>query len=114
MRVLVAGGAGFVGSHLCEALLAGGHEIVCLDDLSTGRRSNVAHLEPDDRFQLIVGDVTKAPEVEVDVVLHLASPASPVDYDRRPLETMAANSLGTWRLLEIARRAGARLVYAST
>jgi nucleoside-diphosphate-sugar epimerase len=114
MRVLVAGGAGFVGSHLCEALLASGHAVTCLDDLSTGRRANVVHLESVDRFELVTADVTTAPDLEVDVVLHLASPASPVDYDKRPLETLAANSSGTWRLLDIARQSGARLVYAST
>jgi nucleoside-diphosphate-sugar epimerase len=114
MRILVAGGAGFVGSHLCEALLASGHVVVCLDDLSSGRRANVTKLESGDGFSLVVADVTKAPDLEVDVVLHLASPASPVDYDRRPLDTLAANSMGTWRLLELARQAGARLVYAST
>ena len=114
MRVLVAGGAGFVGSHLCEALMGSGHTVICLDDLSSGRRTNVAAFESSERFQLMVADVTTAPDVEVDVILHLASPASPVDYDQRPLATLAANSIGTWRLLELAQRAGARLVYAST
>jgi nucleoside-diphosphate-sugar epimerase len=114
MKVLVAGGAGFVGSHLCEALLAAGHQVSCLDDLSTGRHTNIAPLEAHPHFHLTVANVREAPQVDVDVVLHLASPASPVDYDQRPLETLAANSLGTWRLLEIAQQSGARVIYAST
>ena len=114
MKVLVAGGAGFVGSHLCEAFIARGHEVVSLDDLSSGRTANLVGLAVDPRFTAIVGNVLEAPDLDVDLVMHLASPASPVDYDRRPLETLAANSSGTWRLLDVARRAGARFLYAST
>lgn len=114
MKVLVAGGAGFIGSHVCDRLLSDGHEVVCLDNLSTGSRENIAHLEPSTSFRLILADVVDAPDMDVDRILHLASPASPVDYDRLPLETMRANALGTWRLLEVARRSGATLTFAST
>lgn len=114
MRALVAGGAGFVGSHTCRALLAAGHEVICLDDLSTGARANIEELEGRPDFTFLEVDVAATPRVEVDVILHLASPASPVDYERMPLQTMAANSLGTWRLLEIAADTGARLTFAST
>ncbi|MFI5226839.1 MAG: NAD-dependent epimerase/dehydratase family protein [Candidatus Limnocylindrales bacterium] len=114
MRALVAGGAGFVGSHTCRALLAAGHEVICLDDLSTGARANIEELESRPDFTFLEVDVAATPPVEVDVILHLASPASPVDYERMPLQTMAANSLGTWRLLEIAADTGARLTFAST
>lgn len=114
MRVLVAGGAGFVGSHLCDRLVADGHSVVCLDNLVTGARANVAGLAGHSRFTFIEADVAKAPDLDVDVILHLASPASPVDYDRLPLETLAANSIGTWRLLDVARAAGAHLTFVST
>ncbi len=114
MRVLVAGGAGFIGSNLSRALLDRGHEVVCVDNFVTGTRSNIAELEDDPAFTFIEADVAEAPMVEVDRVLHLASPASPVDYDRLPLETMAANSLGTWRLLRIANEVGAGFTFVST
>jgi len=114
MRVLVAGGAGFIGSSVLRELLARGHEVICLDDFSTGHRRNIEPLLENPAFELIETDVTQAPDVAVEVVLHLASPASPVDYDRLPLETMRANSQGTWRLLEVAREAGATLTYTST
>lgn len=114
MRVLVAGGAGFVGSHLCDRLVADGHAVTCLDNLVTGSRENVAGLAGHPRFTFIEADVAAAPQMEVDAILHLASPASPVDYDRLPLETLAANSIGTWRLLEVARAAGAHLTFVST
>lgn len=110
----MAGGAGFVGSHVCEELLTRGHDVVCVDDFSTGARSNVDHLTSSARFEVIEADVASAPQVEVEAILHLASPASPVDYARMPLHTMAANSLGTWRLLDIAAATGARLTFVST
>jgi nucleoside-diphosphate-sugar epimerase len=114
VRVLVAGGAGFIGSHLCEALLARGDEVIALDDLSTGSRANVAAFADHPRFSLIEADAAEAPDVAVDLVMHLASPASPVHYDAWPLKTLAANSLGTWRLLDVARASGARFVFTST
>ncbi|MHB1584698.1 MAG: UDP-glucuronic acid decarboxylase family protein [Acidimicrobiales bacterium] len=115
-RVVVAGGAGFVGSHLCDALLARGDQVVCLDDLSTGRRDNLAGALADDRFELVVADVSREVAVDgpVDAVCHLASPASPPAYLRRPLETLAVGSEGTRRLLELAAAHRARFLLAST
>jgi nucleoside-diphosphate-sugar epimerase len=114
VRVLVAGGAGFIGSHVCERLVGDGHRVVCLDNFVTGSRSNIAGLLGRASFELVEADVVETPRLEVDLILHLASPASPVDYDRLPLETMRANALGTWRLLELAAEVGARLVFTST
>jgi dTDP-glucose 4,6-dehydratase len=119
VRVLVAGGSGFLGSHVCRRLVADGHEVVCVDNLSTGRRANVADLEANPAFTFLEADVVglaaaALPGREPDVILHLASPASPVDYDRLPLETLAVNSHGTWSLLEIAATTGARFLYTST
>jgi nucleoside-diphosphate-sugar epimerase len=119
VRFLVAGGAGFVGSHLCRRLVDEGHEVTCVDSLLTGRRDNVADLIGQPGFVFVEADVTSLegsalPAAPPDVVLHLASPASPVDYDRLPLETLAVNSAGTWRLLDVAAAARARLVYVST
>jgi dTDP-glucose 4,6-dehydratase len=115
-RVVVAGGAGFLGSHLCDRLVARGDEVVCLDDLSTGSEENLAHLEGKTGFTLVAADVSKQVPVlgPVDAVFNLASPASPAAYLVRPLETLAAGSEGTRRLLELAERTGARLVLAST
>jgi len=115
-RVVVAGGAGFLGSHLCQALVGRGDQVVCLDDLSTGRRANVAELVGASGFELVVADVSaEVPVVgPVDAVCHLASPASPPAYLARPLETLAAGSEGTRRLLELAGRHGARFLLAST
>jgi len=114
VRALVAGGSGFVGAHLCRRLIDDGHEVVCVDNLVTGSLANIEDLLTHPRFEFHRIDVARAPSVPVDVVLHLASPASPVDYDRLPLETMDANSVGTGRLLAVARDANARLVYVST
>lgn len=114
MKVLVAGGAGFIGSHVVRELRRRDHEVVVVDDFSTGRRENLDDLCDDPGFRLIETDVQQTPAISVDAILHLASPASPVDYDRLPLETLAANSVGTWRLLEVARGAGASLTYTST
>ena len=117
-RVVVAGGAGFLGSHLCDRLIARGDIVVCLDDLSTGTRENVAHLQSHDRFSLVVTDVSEKVELEdastVDAVCNLASPASPPAYLARPFDTLAAGSEGTRRLLELAREHGARFLMAST
>lgn len=113
-RVLVAGGAGFIGSHLCRRLIEDGHVVVCLDNLVTGRRGNIADLEGRAGFEFVQADVTAAPDVKADLVLHLASPASPVHYQEHAIETMLANSVGTQRLLEVAASNGARFVFAST
>lgn len=116
MRVLVAGGAGFIGSHLCDRLVMEGHDVVCLDNLLTGRSTNVDHLVGRSTFTFIEADLIQQlpPMQPVHRIYHLASPASPVDYRRHPLETLRANSEGTRRLLELAVRDGARLLYAST
>lgn len=116
MRVVVTGGAGFVGSHLCEALLGRGHEVVCVDDLSTGSTDNVAHLRSDERFDLVESDVASGLDIPggVGLVLHFASPASPADYLRLPVETLRVGSAGTMNALDLARRDGARFVMAST
>ena len=117
-RVVVAGGAGFLGSHLCDRLVERGDAVVCLDDLSTGSTDNVAHLLGSDRFRLVVTDVSEKVELgddaKVDAVCHLASPASPPAYLGRPLETLAVGSEGTRRLLELARVHDARFLLAST
>ena len=115
-RVLVAGGAGFLGSHLCDRLLGRGDRVVCVDDLSTGRRANVAHLLDDPSFSLVEADVTGGIPVAgpFDAVCHLASPASPTAYRRRPLETLAVGSVGTRLLLDLADTHGARFLLAST
>lgn len=115
-RVVVTGGAGFLGSHICERLVARGDQVVCVDDLSTGRRANLAALEGRPGFTFLEADVALALPVAgpVDAVLHLASAASPVEYLRRPLETLAVGSEGTRRGLELAASHGARFLLAST
>jgi dTDP-glucose 4,6-dehydratase len=115
-RQVVLGGGGFLGSHLCDRLLDRGDEVVCVDDFSTGRRSNVAHLEARPDFTLVEADVSRTLPVDgpVDGVFNLASPASPPDYLALPLETLAVGSEGTRRGLELARRHGARYLLAST
>jgi dTDP-glucose 4,6-dehydratase len=115
-RAVVAGGAGFVGSHLCERLLAEGWDVMCLDDFSTGNACNVEHLLGDRHFRLLESDVSAHVHVPgtVDAVFHLASPASPVDYLRLPIHTLKAGSLGTMNLLGLAKGKGARFLLAST
>lgn len=110
------GGAGFLGSHLCEALLAAGWHVVCLDNFLTGAPGNVAHLARHPGFELVHCDVTENMHVrgEVDLLLHFASPASPVDYLELPIETLRVGSVGTERALRLARDKGARFVLAST
>lgn len=116
MRVVVTGGGGFLGSHLCEALLRRGDEVVCLDDLSTGQPENLTHLGTYPGFEFVHTDVSVAADVPgaVDAVAHLASPASPPDYLRMPLQTLAVGSRGTENALELARRNNARFLLAST
>ena len=117
-HIVVAGGAGFLGSHLCDYLIARGDSVVCVDDLSTGTRDNVAHLMDLDQFALVVTDVSEKVDLgsgdKVDAVCNLASPASPPAYLERPLQTMAVGSEGTRRLLELARDHEARFLMAST
>ncbi|CAM5457067.1 MULTISPECIES: UDP-glucuronic acid decarboxylase family protein [Streptomyces] len=115
-HAVVTGGAGFVGSHLCTALLAQGASVTCIDDLSTGARENIAHLKGRPGFAFVEADVTEPFRIgrEVDLVLHFASPASPADYLRLPLHTLDTGSLGTRNALAVARAHGARFVLAST
>lgn len=114
MRVLVTGGAGFIGSHLCERLLADGHEVICLDNFFTGRRENVSHLLDDHRFELVRHDVTEPILLEVDQIYNLACPASPVHYQYNPVKTVKTNVMGTLNMLGLAKRVRARILQAST
>ncbi len=115
-KALVSGGAGFLGSHLCDRLIAEGCEVWSVDNFITGRRANVAHLEKHPRFRLIEQDVSEpfAFRDDLDYVLHLASPASPPDFKRIPFDTLRAGSYATHNLLELAREKGARFFLAST
>ena len=116
MRVVITGGAGFLGSHLCEQLLATEHQVCCVDSLITGRWENIAAFEKHPGFTFLRHDVTKPIEVEgaVDAVMHFASPASPVDYLRLPIQTLKVGSLGTHNALGLAKARGARFLLAST
>jgi len=115
MADLVAGGAGFIGSHLCERLIDEGRTVICVDNFLTGRRVNVEHLLSSPRFALLELDLIQgAPDVEAERIYHLASPASPPGYTRFPLETMRVNSEGTRHLLALAASTGSRFLYAST
>jgi dTDP-glucose 4,6-dehydratase len=115
-RALVTGGAGFVGSHLCERLLSEGYRVMCMDNLRTGALENVAHLEGDADFEYIDHDVTAYINVpgELDEVYHFASPASPVDFERIPIPILKVGSLGTHNSLGLALAKGARFILAST
>lgn len=115
-RTIVTGGAGFLGSHLCDALLARGDDVVAVDNFVTGREVNVAHLLDHERFTLVTHDVTEGLPIDgpVDQILHFASPASPPGYLARPLATLKAGSFATHHALELAERAGARFLLAST
>ena len=114
MKVLVTGGAGFIGSHLCERLVLQGHEVVCLDNFFTGRRDNVRHLLDYRSFELLRHDVCEPLLLQVDQVYNLACPASPVHYQYNPIKTVKSNVMGTLNMLVLARRAGARILQAST
>ncbi|MEO7793885.1 MAG: UDP-glucuronic acid decarboxylase family protein [Thermoanaerobaculia bacterium] len=115
-RALVTGGAGFLGSHLCERLIAEGMSVVAVDNLVTGKTQNVAHLLGRDDFELVLHDVSKPIEVSgpIDYVLHFASPASPIDYLELPIQTLKVGSLGTHNSLGLAKAKGARYLLAST
>jgi dTDP-glucose 4,6-dehydratase len=116
MRVLVTGAAGFLGSHLCDRLLAQGHRVVGMDNFITGNAANVAHLRSHPAFQFVLHDVTNFIELggPLDAVLHFASPASPVDYLQFPIQTLKVGSLGTHKALGLAKAKGARFLLAST
>lgn len=113
-KILVSGGAGFLGSHLCERLLKAGHDVLCVDDLSTGSRHNIAHLHGERGFAFRRHDVTQPLDIQADVIYNLACPASPVQYQAAPVRTLRASVLGALNLLELAKRSGARIVQAST
>ena len=113
-RVLVTGGAGFLGSHLCERLLVDGHEVVCADNFYTGRRANVAHLLSHPLFELLRHDVTFPLYVEVDQIYNLACPASPVHYQHDPVQTTKTSVHGAINMLGLAKRTGAKILQAST
>lgn len=113
-RVLVTGGSGFIGSHLCDRLIREGHEVVCLDNFFTGRRGNVRHLLGNPSFELIRHDITESILIEVDQIFHLACPASPVHYQYNPVKTIKTNVLGTINMLGLAKRVKAPILLAST
>ncbi len=113
-RIAVTGGAGFVGSHLCERLLAAGHEVVCLDNFFTGARHNVEHLLGERRFELVRHDVVQPLVIEVDEIFHLACPASPIHYQRNPVRTIRTAVHGTLNMLDMAREVRAKILIAST
>jgi UDP-glucuronate decarboxylase len=114
MKVLVTGGAGFIGSHLCERLVGQGHEVICLDNFFTGVRDNVRHLMDSGRFELLRHDVCEPLLLQVDQIYNLACPASPVHYQYNPVKTVKSNVLGALNMLSLAHRVGARILQAST
>lgn len=114
MRILVTGGAGFIGSHLCERLLTEGHDVLCLDNFFTGRRENIFHLLDDRRFELLRHDVIEPILVEVDQIYNLACPASPIHYQYNPVKTVKTSVMGMINMLGLAKRVRARILQAST
>lgn len=123
MKILVSGGAGFLGSHLCDKLIEEGHQVICVDNLLTGNEENIKHLKNNPYFEFAIQDVTGnldiSPDLKLDQIYHLASPASPSmhsnkSYHALPFETMAVNSIGTWNLAELATQMGAKFLFAST
>jgi UDP-glucuronate decarboxylase len=114
MRVLITGGAGFIGSHLCERLLRDGEEVICLDNFFTGRRENVLHLLDDRNFELLRHDVIEPILLEVDQIYNLACPASPIHYQYNPVKTVKTSVMGAINMLGLAKRVRARILQAST
>lgn len=113
-RILITGGAGFIGSHLCEALLSKGNKVLCLDNFHTGRKENVAHLMENPSFEMIEHDVVEPLDVEVDRIYNLACPASPVHYQYDPVKTVQTNVLGAIHMLDLARKLSVPILQAST
>ncbi|MBE0642092.1 MAG: GDP-mannose 4,6-dehydratase, partial [Bacteroidales bacterium] len=113
-KILVTGGAGFVGSHLCESLLNKGHEVVCLDNYFTGQKRNIVHLIGHPYFELVRHDVTMPFYIEVDEIYNLACPASPVHYQYNPIKTVKTSVMGAVNMLGLAKRIRARILQAST
>jgi UDP-glucuronate decarboxylase len=114
MRILVTGGAGFIGSHLCETLLKDRHEVICLDNYFTGSKRNIYHLLDSHNFEVLRHDIINPIDIEVDQIYNLACPASPVFYQFNPVRTVQANVLGVTNMLELAKRTRARILQAST
>jgi nucleoside-diphosphate-sugar epimerase len=114
LKIVVTGGAGFIGSHLCARLLEDGHSVLCIDNLITGSEQNIESLRNNPRFTFVQHDVTQPFNFEADAVYHLASPASPIGYMEHPLETIMVNSLGTYQMLEQARKQKALFLFSST
>lgn len=114
LRVLVTGGAGFLGSHLCDALIHNGHDVICLDNFYTGSRQNVTHLKENSRFELIRHDVTIPIQLEVDAIMNLACPASPVQYQKHPVQTIKTSVIGAINMLELANKLSIPIFQAST
>lgn len=114
MRILVTGGAGFIGSHLCERLLTQNHDVICLDNFFTGNKDNITDLLDSHRFELIRHDITESILLEVDQIYHLACPASPVHYQYNPVKTIKTNVMGTINMLGLAKRVRARILLSST
>ena len=114
MKIVVTGGAGFIGSHLCARLLEDGHSVLCVDNLLTSSKQNIESLRNNSRFVFLLHDVTQPFNFEAEAIFHLASPASPVGYMEHPIETIMVNSLGTYQMLEHARRQKALFLYTST
>jgi UDP-glucuronate decarboxylase len=114
MRILVTGGAGFLGSHLCEQLLSEGHDVICLDNFFTGSKNNIIHLMDSHRFELVRHDITEPILLEVDRIYNLACPASPVHYQYNPVKTIKTNVMGSINMLGLAKRVKARILQAST
>ena len=113
-KIVVTGGAGFIGSHLCERLVAAGHEVICVDNFYTGRKANIAHLLDHPRFDVVRHDITEPLVLQADEVYNLACPASPGHYQADPIHTMKTSVLGSINLLGLARRTGAKSLLAST
>lgn len=114
MRILVTGGAGFIGSHLIDRLMADNHDVICLDNFYTGRKENVQHWLQKPNFEIIRHDVTEPIRLEIDQIYHLACPASPVHYQSNPVKTIKTNVMGTLHMLGLAKRVKARFLLAST
>ena len=114
MKILVTGGAGFLGSHLCDRLISEGHEVICLDNFFTGSKQNIIHLLDNPNFELMRHDVVDPFKAEVDQIYNLACPASPVHYQHNPIKTVKISVMGAINALGLAKRVGARILQAST
>ena len=113
-KILVAGGAGFIGSHICEKLLLLGNKVFCIDNLLTGKKNNIKHLIQNKNFKFIKKDINKKIFINVNEIYNLACPASPVKYQKNPIETVKASVLGSLNLLELAKKVNAKILQAST